>query len=257
MLKAAGELDHTLIVVTSDHGMPFPRVKGQIYEDGFHLPLAMRWGDAIKPGRVVDDFVNVRDFAPTYLELAGLKPHPQMTGRSLVRDPSLREVRLGRATRNVMLAGKERHDLGRPYDWGYPVRAIRTPEFLYVHNYFPERWPAGNPETDFGNCDPSPDQGALEGHRRRVLRDVLRQASAARALPAHRRSGVRPQPGGRSILSTDDEQAPRADAGAFASGAGSSRLGNGAMFDTYKYVAGRAKGYDTWLKSQTATGRPK
>ena len=63
--------------------MPFPYVKGQIHEDGFRLPLAMRWGKGIAPGRVVEDFINVRDFAPTYLELAGLARHAQMTGRSL------------------------------------------------------------------------------------------------------------------------------------------------------------------------------
>ena len=44
-LEKQGLLEDTLIIVTSDHGMPFPRVKGQIYEDGYHLPLAMRWGD--------------------------------------------------------------------------------------------------------------------------------------------------------------------------------------------------------------------
>src|SRR5215218_8462873 len=59
-------------------------------------------------------------------------------------------------TRNRMVVGKERHDLGRPHDLGYPVRAIRTPEFLYVHNYEPDRWPVGNPETSYPNCDNSP-----------------------------------------------------------------------------------------------------
>ena len=63
VLEAAGELDRTLVVMTSDHGMPFPRVKGQIYEDGFHLPFAMRWPGHITAGRVVEDFVNARDFA--------------------------------------------------------------------------------------------------------------------------------------------------------------------------------------------------
>jgi N-sulfoglucosamine sulfohydrolase len=42
MLEKSGLLEDTLVIVTSDHGMPFPRVKGQIYEDGYHLPLAMR-----------------------------------------------------------------------------------------------------------------------------------------------------------------------------------------------------------------------
>jgi arylsulfatase A-like enzyme len=254
-LKAAGELDRTLIVITSDHGMPFPRVKGQIYEDGFHLPLAMRWGDGIKPGRVVEDFINVRDFAPTYLELAGLQAHPQMTGRSLV--PVLRSEKSGwiDSQRKVMLVGKERHDLGRPYDWGYPVRAIRTPEFLYVYNYTPERWPAGNPETDFGNCDPSPTKELLKaiggefyemsfGKRpQRALYKLSDDPECVRNLagdPFYQPTMQKLHDQMLDMLR--QEQDPRA-------------LGNGAIFDTYKYVSGRAKGYDTWLKAQTFTPR--
>src|SRR5437764_15111130 len=60
------------------------------------------------------------------------------------------------AARNRMLVGKERHDLGRPDDLGYPVRALRTPDYLYVHNYEPDRWPVCNPETGYGNCDNGP-----------------------------------------------------------------------------------------------------
>jgi len=41
-IEAVGELDNTLIVATSDHGMPFPRVKGQAYLDSNHIPLAIR-----------------------------------------------------------------------------------------------------------------------------------------------------------------------------------------------------------------------
>lgn len=253
LLAAAGELDRTLIIVTSDHGMPFPRVKGQIFEDGFHLPLAIRWGAVVKPGRVVDDFVNVRDFAPTLLELAGLKPHPQMTGRSLA--DLLRSDASGWVdpTRNVMLVGKERHDLGRPYDWGYPVRAIRTPEYLYIHNYFPDRWPAGNPETDFGNCDPSPSKELLKaiggefyemsfGKRsQHMLYRLADDPQCVRNL-AHDPAcaAVIQQLQSQMLSLLRDEQDPRA-------------LGRGAVFDTYRYVAGRAKGYDTWLKAQTFT----
>ena len=151
------------MVVTSDHGEPFPRVKGQIYEKGFHLPLAVRWGKNVKGGRTVDDFVNVRDFMPTLLEAAGAEVPKTVTGRSFL--DVLRSGKSGRvdASRDRMLVGKERHDLGRPDDLGYPVRALRTPEYLYVRNYEPERWPAGNPETGYRNVDGSPTKELLLG----------------------------------------------------------------------------------------------
>ncbi len=249
-LEAAGQLENTLIIVTSDHGMPFPYVKGQIFEDGFHLPLAMRWGKVIKPGRVVEDFINVRDFAPTWMELAGLKPHAQMTGKSLVN--LLRSEKSGQVEpeRNVMLVGKERHDLGRPNDWGYPVRAMRTKDYLYVHNYFPDRWPACNPETDFGNCDPGPTKEvikALGGYYYELcfgkrpadgLFKLTDDPECVRNLandPAY--TQVMEDMQYRMMNMLRAEQDPRA-------------LGNGAIFDTYKYTAGRQKAYDTWLKAQ-------
>jgi arylsulfatase A-like enzyme len=252
-LAAAGELDRTLVIVTSDHGMPFPRVKGQIFEDGFHLPLAMRWGQGIKSGRVIEDFVNVRDLAPTYLELAGLPRHEQMSGSSLT--DILGSDRSGWIDRNrsVMLVGKERHDIGRPFDLGYPVRAIRTPEFLYIHNYFPDRWPAGNPETDFGNCDPSPTKELLKylggefydwSFGKRPENALYRLADDPECIRnlAHDPAYAGQMEKLRELLLARlrAEEDPRA-------------LGNGAVFDTYKYVGARAKGYETWLNAQSFT----
>jgi N-sulfoglucosamine sulfohydrolase len=255
LLEAAGELDRTLIVVTSDHGMPFPFVKGQVFEDGFHLPLVMRWGDTIKPGRTVEDFINVRDFAPTFLEVAGLKPHAQMTGRSLVKTLRAKESGWIDKSQNIMLVGKERHDLGRPHDWGYPVRAIRTPDFLYVHNFFPDRWPAGDPETDFPNCDASPTKElvkTLGGHYfdlafgKRPEQALFRLADdpgCIRNLAADPFSAPTMETLRRKMLSLlREEKDPRA-------------LGNGAIFDTYKFTGPQAKSYDTWLRKMDAEGR--
>src|SRR6185295_14367213 len=70
-LEKRGELENTFVLVTSDNGMPFPRVKGQIYEQAFHLPMAVRWGGHMAGGRVIGDFINFRDFAPTFMEVAG------------------------------------------------------------------------------------------------------------------------------------------------------------------------------------------
>ena len=155
-LDAAGELQNTLIVVTSDNGMPFPRVKGQMYDQDFRLPMAACWPGVVKAGRTVDDLISFTDLAPTFLEIAGVPVDPQIAGRSLV--PVLRDRRSGRIDpeRDHVVMGRERHDMGREGDVGYPVRCIRTEELLYVRNFKPELWPAGNPETGFTNCDGSP-----------------------------------------------------------------------------------------------------
>ena len=47
------------------------------------------------------------------------------------------------AARDHVLIGKERHDVGRPNDVGYPIRGIVKDAFLYLHNFETSRWPAG------------------------------------------------------------------------------------------------------------------
>lgn len=161
LLEQRGALENTLIVVTSDHGMPFPRVKGQVYDDGARVPLAVMWPAGIEHvGRVVEDYVSLIDLAPTFIELAGLsweetKMEPT-SGRSLT--DLLMSAESGQITnyRDHVLIGKERHDVGRPNDWGYPVRGIVSGDLFYLRNFEPERWPAGNPETGYLNTDGSP-----------------------------------------------------------------------------------------------------
>ncbi|MEM7812189.1 MAG: sulfatase [Planctomycetota bacterium] len=160
-LERRGLLDDTVVVVTSDHGRPFPHVKGQIFDEGFSLPLAVRWGSRVAADRVVDDFINVRDFMPTLLTLAGVAVPETVTGRSFVEQLLSEENGWIDDSRDVMLVGKERHDIGRPGMAGYPVRAIRTPEYLFVKNYEPARWPAGHPDTGYRNCDNGPTKSAL------------------------------------------------------------------------------------------------
>lgn len=160
-LDEAGQLDNTLVVVTSDNGMPFPRVKGNAYLAANHLPLAIMWRKGIAaPGRVVDDFVSFIDLAPTFLEAARL-PFADAgmaapTGQSLF--PIFRSEKSGRILpeRDHVLVGKERHDAGRPNDGGYPIRGIVTEDWLYLRNYEPDRWPAGDPITGYLNTDGSP-----------------------------------------------------------------------------------------------------
>ncbi len=70
------------------------------------------------------------------------------------------------ADRDHVLIGKERHDIGRPHDWGYPIRGIVKGHFLYLRNFEPTRWPAGNPETGYLNTDGSPTKTQILNMRR-------------------------------------------------------------------------------------------
>jgi arylsulfatase A-like enzyme len=160
-LDEIGELDNTMVIVTADNGMPFPRSKGQAYEISSHMPLAIMWGNGItNTSRVIEDYVSFIDFAPTILEVAkinqaetGMQP---ITGKSLVGILESSSERFTGKGRDFVLLGKERHDVGRPNDTGYPIRGIVKDGFLYLHNFEPDRWPSGNPETGYPNVDASP-----------------------------------------------------------------------------------------------------
>ena len=166
ILEERGELDNTIVVVTSDNGMPFPRAKGQEYEYSNHLPLAVMWRDGIRgPGRHVDDYVCFIDFAPTFLELAGVDAETAgmqpITGRSLTDVLRGDAVDQPNSERDHVLIGKERHDVGRPNDEGYPIRGIFQDNYLYLRNFETDRWPAGNPETGYLNADGSPTKSEI------------------------------------------------------------------------------------------------
>ena len=155
LLEQAGALDNTIVVITSDNGMPFPRAKTNLYDYGVRMPLVVRWPEKVKGGRVVDDFTTLADLAPTFLEAVGLKPLPEMTGRSLLEVLTSGHSGGVDPKRSQVVVGRERHTIRREGGVGYPMRAIRTGEFLYIRNYEPDRWPAGDP-PQYGDIDPSP-----------------------------------------------------------------------------------------------------
>ena len=158
-LEEVGDLGNTLIVVTSDHGMPFPRAKSDAYLYSNQVPMTIMWKEGIKnPGRIVDDYVSFIDLAPTFLDVAGvdweksgMQPTP---GKSL--NTVFRNRRLNEPFRDHVLVGKEKHGVGRPGDYGYPIRGIVMDDWLYIMNYRNDLWPAGNPEAGYADVGGSP-----------------------------------------------------------------------------------------------------
>ncbi len=174
LLEETGELDNTIVVMSGDNGMPFPRHKCQLYDSGVHAPLAVRWGAKVPGNRRVTDFVSLADLAPTFLEVAGAAIPEQMTGRSILN--VLLSDQAGRVdpTRDHVLTGRERHGQSQeaPCSGGYPMRALRTDDFLYIRNFAPDRWPGGCPDAEkafaknaYGDCDGSPTKTFVLEHR--------------------------------------------------------------------------------------------
>jgi N-sulfoglucosamine sulfohydrolase len=146
-LEKAGQADNTLLVLAGDNGVPgFTRGKTQLYDLGCHAPLIVRWPGRVKPGRTVDDFVTLKDLAATFLEAGGVKPPATMDARSLM--PQLLAEKSGTIDpgRDAAIFGRERHvPTAREGNLPYPARALYTPEFAYIRNFKPDRFPFGDP----------------------------------------------------------------------------------------------------------------
>lgn len=137
--------ENTIIIVTSDNGMPFGRAKTQNYQYGVHVPMAAYWDGITLGGKQVEDMVSLNDIAPTFLEAAEIPASEEMNGKSLL--DIFYSNRSGQidAGRNSVLTMTERHSItARPGALGYPTRALYTQEYALIKNYFPERWPAGD-----------------------------------------------------------------------------------------------------------------
>lgn len=243
-LEAIGELNNTVIIVTGDNGMPFARAKGTCYDYGTHIPLVVRWPATIAGGRVVDDFVSFVDLAPTILEIAGLTAPEPLTGRSLMavlQAPGNGQID---PARTWVLNGRERQNHAR-YDFtGYPIRSLHEGDYLYVRNFAPERWPAGDPVNNlFLDIDPLPGKDWLIAHQSDPAgQNYFTWATAKR--PAEELFHLPTDPGCLDNLAGRPEEAARLVAmrnrleDLLRSQNDPRVLGYGDIFDSYPWYAG-------------------
>lgn len=126
-LKESGEADNTIVMFLSDHGMPFPFSKTQLYHQSTLTPLIFRWPGVIKSGSVDSEhMVSAVDILPTLLDGIGEELPEGVDGRTFL--PLLKgETQSGRD--RVFKAHNENSDGQRA-----PMRAVETPEFLYIFN---------------------------------------------------------------------------------------------------------------------------
>jgi N-sulfoglucosamine sulfohydrolase len=259
-LEKRGLLENTLIVLTSDNGMPFPRVKGNVYEAANHMPLIVHWPRGIRAtGRVVRDYVSLIDVASTFIEVAGLSW--EQTGMAPTPGRSLTDMFNATGSEGIspqrehVLLGQERHDVGRPNDEGYPIRSIIKDGWLYLRNYEPDRWPACNPETGYLNTDGSPTKTEILSANRAKPNDPHWRLCFGKR-PAEELFDLKNDPDCvNNLASAPAQQARRA--------ALETQLieelkqqrdprmsGHGEVFDRYPY-AGKERGlYDRYLKGE-------
>jgi N-sulfoglucosamine sulfohydrolase len=142
-LKATGEYDNTLIVISGDHGAPgFPRGKTNCYDFGARVLFAARWPEHIKSAQTITTPISLIDLAPTFLAAAGLEKADSMHGENLL--PALKSGDQS-GLRSWALIGRETHvESARALQLPYSMRSIRTAGHLYIINFTPEREPMGD-----------------------------------------------------------------------------------------------------------------
>ena len=91
-LAESGRADETLVIVTTDHAMPFPGAKASFFDSGHHCPFILRAPGLTAPGTRSQSLVNWTDIRPTLHEWCGVPAPDDLPGRSLLpglADPSV------------------------------------------------------------------------------------------------------------------------------------------------------------------------
>ncbi|MBG87428.1 MAG: sulfatase [Verrucomicrobiales bacterium] len=128
LLKALSESGHaedTIVIFTADHGLPFPRAKGTLYDPGIQVAFIVRYPGQVREYKRCSALTSNVDVMPTLVELAGAEPPPKVQGKSLAT--LLRGESDTHAT--SLFAEKTYHE---HYD---PIRAIRTERYKFIRNF--------------------------------------------------------------------------------------------------------------------------
>jgi len=124
-LRRAGVLENTIVIWTTDHGDGLPRGKRSLYDSGLHVPTIIRFPDERSAGTSDARLISFVDLAPTILALAGVPAPPPLHGIDVLQPLSHGQEQV--------FAARDRMDDSLDLS-----RAVRTPEFKYIVNEYPE-----------------------------------------------------------------------------------------------------------------------
>ena len=124
-LEEEGELNNTLILFMTDHGISHARGKQFLYDEGIHVPLIIA-GPGIDPGSIRDDLVEHIDIAALSLAYVGIALPEKMQGRNILGEQYQQ--------REAVFAARDRCDETVDY-----LRSVRTQDYKYIRNFLPRR----------------------------------------------------------------------------------------------------------------------
>lgn len=126
-LDASGQADNTVVMFLSDHGMPLPFAKTQLYHHSTHTPWMVRWPGVTQDGALDGKhMISAVDMLPTLLDIVDAKYPARLDGRSFL--PLIRgKTQIGRD--HVFKEYNENAGASRD-----PMRAVQTKQYLYIFN---------------------------------------------------------------------------------------------------------------------------
>lgn len=128
-LDEAGIAEDTLVIFTTDHGLPFPRAKGTCYDPGLETAFVARLPGVFEGGQRFGELTSHVDVLPTLLDFLSVEIPQNVDGRSFL--PLLTD---GSYTpRDHIYAEMSWHERY------VPMRALRTPRYKYVRNFFKQQ----------------------------------------------------------------------------------------------------------------------
>ena len=155
VLDDTGQADDTLVLFCSDHG-DYVGEHGLFHKQvpaflgAYRVPAIIRWPNGLKnPGRTEDSFVSLADFAPTFLDLAGVETDRYFTGNSLVPFLNDETPEDWREEMCTQCEGTEQM---------FTQRMVVTREYKYVYNGFgrDELYDLVNDPHEMKNLDEDP-----------------------------------------------------------------------------------------------------
>ncbi len=131
-LEKEGMADNTVVFFFGDNGQAHVRGKQFCYEEGFLVPLIIRWPKnfpapaQINPGKVDNRFIEAIDFTPTTLDVFGLPKPAKMQGRVFLGARA-------EAPRGCVFGARDRCD-----ETAMRIRSVRDARYRYIRNFTPE-----------------------------------------------------------------------------------------------------------------------